>query len=61
MDKTYMTEEEILSLSLDDFRELTSEEEKNDSFRRLFQIMGLIYQNQIEIKEQLAKVAMATL
>jgi hypothetical protein len=53
MDMTYMTEDEIMELSLDDLRDLTPEEDMRDNFRRMFQIMGLIYQNQIEIKERL--------
>ena len=53
MDKTYMTDDEIMALALDDFRDLTPDENTHDNFRRLFQMMGLIYQNQIEIKEKL--------
>jgi len=53
MDDIYMTDEEIENLSLDDLRELTTEETTNDNFRRMFQIMGLIYQNQLEIKRKL--------
>jgi len=53
MDKVYMTENEIMSLSIDDLRELSSEESMNDNFRRMFQIMGLIYQNQLDIKRKL--------
>jgi hypothetical protein len=53
MNDMIMTEKEILELKLDDFRKLTSDEETHDNFRRMFQIMGLIYQNQIEIKNRL--------
>jgi hypothetical protein len=51
-----MTEKEISELKLEDFRELTPDEETRDNFRRMFQIMGLIYQNQIEIKNRLDAV-----
>jgi hypothetical protein len=53
MDATYMTEEEIMALGLDDLRDLSPDEELHDNFRRMFQMMGLIYQNQIEIKNRL--------
>ena len=53
MDEVYMTEEDIMKLSTEDLRELTAEEELNDNFRRMFQLMGLIYQNQLEIKRKL--------
>ena len=46
--------DEIMSLSIDDFRDLTTEERQQDDFRRMFQMLGLIYQNQIEIKNLLA-------
>jgi hypothetical protein len=55
MDALYMTESEIARLTPDDFRDLTPDEEMHDNFRRMFQIMGLIYQNQVEIKERLDK------
>jgi hypothetical protein len=48
-----MSEEEIMNLTLDDFRELTPQEKQQDDFRRMFQILGLIYKNQIEIKNML--------
>jgi hypothetical protein len=48
-----MTEEEIMDLMPSDFRDLTQEEEMRDNFRRMFQIMGLIYRNQIEIRNKL--------
>ena len=47
-------ENEIMSLTADDFRDLTSEETQNDNFRRMFQILGLIYKNQNDIKELLS-------
>jgi hypothetical protein len=48
-----MSEEEIMKLTLEDFRELTPQEKQQDDFRRMFQILGLIYKNQIEIKNML--------
>ena len=48
-----MSEEEIMSLTLDDFRDLSPQEKQQDDFRRMFQMLGLIYQNQIEIKNML--------
>ena len=53
MDEIYLTEEEIANISIGDLRELTEEEALNDNFRRMFQIMGLIYKNQLEIKRKL--------
>ena len=49
-----MNEEVIMSLTIDDFRELTPQEKQNDAFRRMFQMLGLIYKNQIEIMNMLA-------
>ena len=49
-----MTEDEIMNLEIDDFRELTPQEKQQDDFRRMFQILGLIYKNQVEIKDMLA-------
>ena len=49
-----MSEEEIMNLTIDDFRELTPQERQEDDFRRMFQMLGLIYKNQIEIKNLLA-------
>jgi len=46
-------EEEIINLNIDDFRDLTPEEKQQDDFRRMFQMLGLIYKNQIEIKDML--------
>jgi hypothetical protein len=51
------TEDEIMRITLDDLRDMTPDEEMHDNFRRMFQIMGLIYQNQIEIKERLDRAA----
>lgn len=56
MDNQYMTDEEIMGLELSDLRELTQEEELRDNFRRMFQMLGLIYQNQIEINNKLKAV-----
>ena len=49
-----MDENEIRSLTADDFRDLTPEETQQDNFKRMFQMLGLIYKNQNEIKELLA-------
>jgi len=49
-----MNENEIMSLTVDDFRDLTPEETQQDNFRRLFQMLGIIYKNQNDIKELLA-------
>ena len=51
-----MSEEEIMSLSIDDFRDLTVQESQKDDFRRMFQILGIIYRNQLEIKNMLALI-----
>jgi len=51
-----MSEKEIMSLTIDDFRDLTQQETQEDNFRRMFQMLGLIYKNQNEIKELLAVV-----
>ena len=48
-----MNENEIMNLTTDDFRDLTPGETQQDNFRRMFQMMGLIYRNQTEIKELL--------
>jgi len=53
MEHIYMTEDEIKDLSLADLRVPTEDEELRDNFRRMFQIMGLIYKNQIEILNKL--------
>jgi len=51
-----MKEKEIMSLTVDDFRDLTQQETLEDNFRRMFQMLGVIYKNQNEIKELLAAV-----
>ena len=48
-----MSDIEIMELTADDFRELTSQEAQQDNFRRMFQLLGLIYANQVEIKQML--------
>jgi len=48
-----MDEKEIINLSIDDFRDLTLQETQEDNFRRMFQMLGLIFKNQQEIKELL--------
>ena len=48
-----MNENEIMNLTIDYFRDLTPAETQQDNFRRMFQMMGLIYKNQTEIKELL--------
>jgi len=48
-----MNENEIMELTIDDFRDLTPEEMQQDNFRRMFQMLGLIYKNQVEVKEML--------
>ena len=42
--------EDIMNLNTDDFRDLTYQEDQHDNFRRMFQLLGIIYNNQIEIK-----------
>jgi uncharacterized protein with GYD domain len=49
-----MSEETIMNLTAEDFRDLTSEEKQADDFRRMFQMLGLIYKNQLEIMGMLA-------
>ena len=48
-----MNEKEIMNLNIDDFRDLTLQETQEDNFRRMFQMLGLIFKNQQEIKELL--------
>ena len=48
-----MSDIEIMELTADDFRELTAQEAQQDNFRRMFQLLGLIYANQVEIKQML--------
>jgi len=50
-----MSNEEIMELVIEDFRELTPQEIQQDNFRRMFQLLGLIYANQVEIKQLLAE------
>jgi len=47
------TYDDIMNLSIDDFRDLTLQETQEDNFRRMFQMLGLIFKNQQEIKELL--------
>jgi len=55
-----MNEDEIMNLDINDFRDLTSQETQQDNFRRMFQMLGLIFKNQQEIKELLVNQASAT-
>ena len=48
-----MSENEIMELIADDLRDLTPYEKQQDDFRRMFQLLGLIYRNQLEIKQML--------
>ena len=48
-----MADNEIMELTIEDFRELTPQETQQDNFRRMFQLLGLIYANQVEIKQLL--------
>jgi len=50
-----MTDNEIMELKSEDFRELTPQEIQQDNFRRMFQMLGLIYANQVEIKQLLVE------
>jgi len=49
-----MSSEEIMEFTIEDFRELTPQEMQEDNFRRMFQMLGLIYANQVEIKQLLS-------
>jgi len=49
-----LDEKVIMSLTADDFRDLTPQETQDDNFRRMFQMLGLIFKNQKEIKELLS-------
>ena len=49
-----MNEDIIMNLTIEDFRDLTPQEKQNDAFRRMFQMLGLIYKNQVEIMNILA-------
>ena len=55
-----MNENEIMNLTIDDFCDLTPAETQQDNFRRMFQMMGLIYKNQTEIKEMLVSERQAS-
>ena len=46
-----LSEEVIMNLDSSDFRDLTDQEKLQDNFRRMFQMLGIIYKNQIELKE----------
>ena len=48
-----MDENEIMNLTIDDFRDLTPQEKQEDNFKRMFQMLGLIYKNQEELKKLL--------
>ena len=48
-----MSDLEKIELTADDFRELTPQEAQQDNFRRMLQLPGLIYANQVEIKQML--------
>ena len=49
-----MSDKEIKELTIKDFRELNPHELQQDNFRRMFQMLGLIYANQVEIKKLLS-------
>jgi len=55
-----MNEKEIMDLTIDDFRDLTMQETQDDNFRRMFQMLGLIFRNQQEIKELLVSQTSST-
>jgi len=55
-----MSEKEIMSLAIDDFRDLTPQETQEDNFRRMFQMLGLIFKNQQELKELLVNQSNVT-
>ena len=55
-----MSEKEIMSLAIDDFRDLTQQETQEDNFRRMFQMLGLIFKNQQELKELLVNQSSVT-
>jgi len=50
----------IMDLTIDDFRDLSPQETQEDNFRRMFQILGLIFKNQQEIKELLVSQSSST-
>jgi len=45
-----MSDKKIMDLIVDDFRDLSPQEKQQDDFRRMFQMLGLIYKNQIAFK-----------
>ena len=55
-----MSEKEVMNLTIDDFRDLTPQEMQEDNFRRMFQMLGLIFKNQQEIKELLVNQSSLT-
>ena len=55
-----MNEKEIIDLTIDDFRDLTTQETQDDNFRRMFQMLGLIFKNQQEIKDLLVSQTSST-
>ena len=55
-----MSEKDIMDLTVDDFRDLTQQETQDDNFRRMFQMLGLIFKNQQEIKELLVNQSSLT-
>ena len=38
-----MSDKEIMELTIEDFRELTPHETQQDNFRRMFQMLGLVF------------------
>ena len=50
-----MDENEIMNLTIDDFRDLKPQEKQEDNFKRMFQMLGLIYKNQEELKQLLTQ------
>jgi len=55
-----MSEKEVINLTIEDFRDLTPQEMQEDNFRRMFQMLGLIFKNQQEIKELLVNQSSLT-
>ena len=55
-----MSEKDIMDLTVDDFRDLTQQETQDDNFRRMFQMLGLIFKNQQELKELLVNQSSTT-
>jgi len=55
-----MSEKEVMNLTVEDFRDLTPQEMQEDNFRRMFQMLGLIFKNQQEIKELLVNQSSLT-